>query len=265
MSHIDLGSGTELRYETAGDGVPVLAIHGAYSAHEEIRGFLDGMIPGYRRIYPDLPGMGESTASAIRNAADVVTAIEALVDAEVGPEPFAVVGHSFGAHIARGLAARRPDQVLGLALVCPMVPDRLTAEPHVVVADDRSAASLLSAGELEEFRGYFVVQTAATVARFRDAVAPVLGRYDGGVTQRLLEDWTLDPAPADAPFSKPVLVLTGRHDSFVGYRQHLALLEEYPEATSMVVAGAGHALPHEQPELVAAAIRHWLARIDAAT
>lgn len=55
-------------------------------------------------------------------------------------------------------------------------------------------------------------------------------------------------------------MLTARHDAWVGYRQHEDLLAAYPRATSIVVADAGHALLHERPELVAAALRDWLAR-----
>ena len=64
----------------------------------------------------------------------------------------------------------------------------------------------------------------------------------------------------DAGADRPTLILTARHDAWVGYRQHAALLDAYPRATSIVVADAGHALPHERPELVGAALRDWLAR-----
>ena len=70
---------------------------------------------GMRGIHPDLPGMGSSTRTSASSAADVLGALDALLAAEVGDEPFVVIGHSFGAHLARGIAARHPGRVAGIA------------------------------------------------------------------------------------------------------------------------------------------------------
>lgn len=253
MTSIETTSGAALAYTDVGSGPPVLALHGAYSAHQEIRAFLDPVLADCRRVYPDLPGMGSSTATGIESAQDALDALDELVAATIGAEPFSLVGHSFGAHLARGLAARRPHQVRGLALLCPMVSSDHHMEPATVVASDSSADSLPP--ELAEaYTGYFVVQTAATLARFHEAVAPVLGRWDEQAVERLLSDDTLDLA---AGCTGPVLVMTGRQDAWVGYRQHVGLLAAYPRATSVVVADAGHALPHERPDVVGAALALW--------
>jgi pimeloyl-ACP methyl ester carboxylesterase len=48
-----------------GSGTPVLALHGAGVDHREIMGALEPLFvgrSGYRRIYPDLPGMGRTPA-----------------------------------------------------------------------------------------------------------------------------------------------------------------------------------------------------------
>lgn len=259
-SRLRTSAGARLHYRDVGEGPVVLALHGAYSTHEEIRGFLDPVLPRHRRIYPDLPGMGDSTADGIHGSAGAVTALAELVDHEVGDAPFVVVAHSFGAHLARGLAARRPHQVRGLALICPQVMDDLHPEQHIVLSHD-GAADGLSPELAAEFTGYFVVHTTETVDRFREAVVPALGRYDAAAVERVMTSWRHDPDPAGVPYDKPVLVLTGRHDSVVGYRQHQGLLEAYPRATSLVLAGAGHALPHEHPAVLADALRHWLERV----
>lgn len=252
MTELLTSGGTRLYYESAGSGPAVLAIHGAYSAHQEIRGFLDPVLPDHRRIYPDLPGHGGSSAAA--SAADAVTALEELLDHLVGDERVLVIGHSFGAHLARGLAARRPDQVRGLALICPMVPDDMHAEEAAIIADDGSSSSL-PPEQADTYAGYFVVRTAATLARYHAAVAPVLDTWDDAAVERMMADGALDAAH---DYRHPVLVMTARQDAWVGYRQHAGLLDAYPRATSIVVADAGHALPHERPEVVGSALRCWL-------
>ena len=48
-----------------GAGMPVLALHGAGVDHREVAGALEPVfseIPNYRRLYPDLPGMGLTPA-----------------------------------------------------------------------------------------------------------------------------------------------------------------------------------------------------------
>ncbi|WP_420112927.1 alpha/beta fold hydrolase [Pseudactinotalea sp.] len=243
-----------LAYTDIGSGPPVLALHGAYSAGAEIHAFLDPVLPGHRRIYPDLPGHGDSATARVDSAAGAVAALLELLDHAVGDEPVLVVGHSFGAHLARGLAAQRPEQVRGLALICPMVPDDMHAEDAVIVEDDGSATTL-PPEQADTFTGYFVVRTAATLARYRSAVLPVLDTWEDAAVERMMTNDALDMTQS---YGHPVLIMTGRQDAWVGYRQHAGLLEAYPRATSLVLADAGHALPHERPEAFASALQLWL-------
>jgi pimeloyl-ACP methyl ester carboxylesterase len=52
----------------------------------------------------------------------------------------------------------------------------------------------------------------------------------------------------------------GAHSS-VGYSGAWDLLAQYPRATFAVLDAAGHALPHEQPELLRALVTEWLDRV----
>src|SRR5688572_14619274 len=116
MFHSDAGA--TLRYDDVGQGHSVLAIHGAYSTHHELSSVLEPMVAPYgiyRRLYPDLPGMGGSPAhNSIESSNDVIDLLEHFVDDQIGPDSLLVIGHSYGGHLARGLAARRPRQVAGL-------------------------------------------------------------------------------------------------------------------------------------------------------
>jgi len=56
------------------------------------------------------------------------------------------------------------------------------------------------------------------------------------------------------------LIVAGRRDQVVGYADSAELLERYPRATLAVIEDAGHALMHEQPELLAALVSDWLDR-----
>jgi pimeloyl-ACP methyl ester carboxylesterase len=58
------------------------------------------------------------------------------------------------------------------------------------------------------------------------------------------------------------VVVAGRLDSTVGYAAASDLVDHCPHASLAVVDDAGHALPHEQPELLRALLAEWLARVE---
>jgi pimeloyl-ACP methyl ester carboxylesterase len=110
-----------LHHVTFGAGIPVLALHGWTPHHRLMTGCLEPVfadLPGYRRLYPDLPGMGRSPAGSIDSSDGIMAAVEEFIDAEIGEEPFILIGESYGGYLARGLISRRPEQILGLGLIC---------------------------------------------------------------------------------------------------------------------------------------------------
>jgi pimeloyl-ACP methyl ester carboxylesterase len=107
-----------------------------------------GAVGGYRRIYPDLPGMGRTQAPEwIRSADDVLEVLLAFVDAVVGDQPLLLVGHSAGAYYAQAIAEHRPEQVMGLALLCPLLPGIHDVPEHAVTYRTGDIGNA-------EFRGY---------------------------------------------------------------------------------------------------------------
>ncbi len=258
-------AGATLRYRDVGDGPAVLALHGAYSTHDELAAALGACFTpdDCRWVFPDLIGMGESPAhSSIRTTNDLVDLLEGLVDHALGTTPFAVAGHSYGGHLARALAARRPDQVNGLALICPLVPNARHGERRTVARSEPGAVELVDPELRDEYRGYFVVRTAHTVGRFTAAVAPSIGRADAEAVAQMMDAPAVVPDPDLTPFERPTLIVAGRHDSATGYRGPMGLVEQYPRATFAVLAEAGHALPHEQPELLGALLSDWWSTLD---
>jgi len=248
-----------VHYVEHGAGVPLLALHGAGVDHREIEAAVEAVVPrtGYRRIYPDLPGMGGSTAAGLNGNDDVVRLLGDLVDRLAGG-PVLLLGHSYGAYLARGVAVRRPDAVLGLALLCPTAERSRDVPEHRVVRQDADGYSELEPEQRAGYDEYFVVRTAVTARRYRDHVLPGTTTVDQAALERIFAGWAVDVGAT--PFAAPTLIVAGRHDSFVGYADATALVEHYPRATLAVIEDAGHALMHEQPDLLAALLGDWLRR-----
>jgi pimeloyl-ACP methyl ester carboxylesterase len=248
-----------VHYVEHGAGTPVPTLHGAGVDHREVMACLDpvlGAANGYRRIYPDLPGMGRTPGpESMASADDVLAVLLGFVDGVIGDQPLLVAGHSAGGYYAQAIASRRPDQVVGLALVCPLLAGIRDVPDHEIAV---GSASLGPAG----FRGYFTVQTPENLARYESYVEPAMGLVDQSAMTRIGERWELTEQPQDmVPYRHPTLFVTGRQDSAVGYARAWELLERFPHATYAVLDQAGHALPHEQPGLVGALVTEWLDRV----
>jgi pimeloyl-ACP methyl ester carboxylesterase len=246
-------------YVEQGAGIPVLALHGAGVDHRELLACLEPVLDGlagYRRIYPDLPGMGRTPApETIECADDVLEVLLAFLDAVVGEQPLLVAGHSAGAYFAQAIARRRQERTLGLALVCPLLPGSHDVPGRDVVFGPPDVGDA-------EFRDYFTVRTPATLERYGRYVEPGARLADALALGRIGERWDLTTRPEDAaPFRRPTLLVTGRQDATVGYAGAWDLLQQYPRATFAVLDRAGHALPHEQPDVLRALVIEWLDRV----
>jgi pimeloyl-ACP methyl ester carboxylesterase len=252
--------GIAVHHVAHGSGRPVVVLHGAGVDHREPEACVEPALAaagGLRRVYPDLPGHGRTPAPPARRSAhdvvEVLTGFVAAVAQEAGGAGVLLVGHSAGAHHARGVAARRPDLVAGLALLCPLVAGGHDVPPHEPVVRDDDLGDA-------DFRGYFVVQTPAMLDRYRRSVEPGAALADAAAAARIGARWEIGglDAPDAPPYAGPVLVVAGCRDSVAGYAGAVDLLERYPRATLAVLDGAGHALPHERPGVLGALLTDWV-------
>jgi pimeloyl-ACP methyl ester carboxylesterase len=242
-----------------GNGAALVALHGAGVDHREVEAAVEPFVrdQGCRRIYLDLPGMGRSTSGGLAANDDVVTLLAGFIE-QLDSGPVLLLGHSYGGYLARGVAARHPNLVRGLALICPVADAARDVPEHHVVVEDEAAYHHLDSAQRNGFDEYFVIRTPATARRYRDHVWPSRSLVDETALERIFARWTIDLG--SAAFDAPSLIVAGRRDSVVGYSDALDLVDQYPRAAVAIVEDAGHALLHERPELLGALIRDWLVR-----
>jgi len=261
-----------------GQGRPIVFLHGwTMDRRMEIVDYepIFAGRDGWRRIYPDLPGMGRSLAKRIHNQDDVLAALLAFLD-RVLPrgDSFVLCGTSLGGYLARAIAAKRREQVAGLLLRMPAViadTARRTLPPfRPLVANEALLASL--GAETRAGLGEVLVQSPgyleAQQRKLREVVQPAIA-----ATAPLLAEMRADPrryslsfdlAEAEKGFARPTLIIAGRQDTTVGYRDAWDILESYPRATFAVIDRADHGWPLESPRLFAALVEDWLDRIELA-
>jgi haloacetate dehalogenase len=127
---IDVGD-AEIHLRTAGDGPPVLLLHGFPQTHVAWHEIAPRLAEEYTVVAPDLRGYGDSTGPADPTAADythrrMATDMVAVME-RLGFEEYDVVGHDRGARIGYRYALDHPERVRSLA-VLDIVPTLETAE-----------------------------------------------------------------------------------------------------------------------------------------
>lgn len=253
-----------------GSGVPLLFVHGNGVDHRMMLALDDAFdaANAWERIYLDLPGFGAAPAleapGGLPELADWLDgAAEMLVG---GSTPFAVVGSSLGGLLARDLAARRPRQCLGIALLAPVVDpvrERRTLPEPVVLATDESLVASLEPEEAKAYTEFAVVQSPENWSRFREAVLPGAAAADATAMARLAERYELPVPPDDrlSGYDGPVLVLAGRQDAVVGFEDQWRLAQRLPRADYAVLDRAGHNVQVDRPDAVRALLRGWAAAV----
>src|SRR5512144_1631136 len=98
--------------------IRVLALHGLTGHGRRWQSLAIRHLPDVTVGAPDLLGHGRSSWDAPWTIDANVDALSAVLDAE-GGRPVVAVAHSFGAAVALGLAAARPDLIDALVLLDP--------------------------------------------------------------------------------------------------------------------------------------------------
>lgn len=219
--------------------------------------------PGWRRIYPDLPGHGATPgADWIATEDDKLQVALDLIDAIAPGQRFVVIGASYGGYLALGAVHRRAADLDGVALlVANPLRGGGSVGTHQVFERDDEAVATLGVDE-GSFLMMATIQNASAIEDFRTTIKPAVLAADHLFLDRIAP-FTFDVKKLPAPFPRPALVLNARQDAATGYADMLELIESFPRGTFAVLDRAGHPLAHEQPVLFRALVNEWLDRVEA--
>ena len=262
-----------IHYETYGEGKPILFIPGwGMNAHSMAHGMEPGLHQreGSQRIYIDPPGHGKTPGKDwITNQDKMLEVMLACIDKLTTGKNYCLVGLSLGAYLARGVILRRARFVEGIAMIVPVIiadDKKRSVPPYKVLIKDPTVYAELTPVEKEIF-GMSVIHTRTWLDTIRNS--PQTPRDEEGDAEFLsrIRDKTesyafsFDVDALSEPFPGPSLIITGRQDSVVGYRDAWNILENYPRASYVVLDRAGHPL-EESAMLVQVLLNEWLDRVE---
>jgi pimeloyl-ACP methyl ester carboxylesterase len=128
----EAGAAPTLRGEAAGEGPPVVLLHGLTATRRYVlHGSRALERAGHTVVAYDARGHGESDpAPADQGYGYPLPAddLDEVLEAEVGDRPYVLAGHSMGAHTAVAHALREPRGLAGLVLAGPVYAGEPSAE-----------------------------------------------------------------------------------------------------------------------------------------
>lgn len=247
--------------DMGGTGPALLLIHGVGLDHTMWAGMLPCLAGDWRVILVDMPGHGASAvppadAGLAFYAAQVVSVLDAL-----GIARCAVAGFSMGALVARCLALRHPEKVSALVLMNGVFDRAPGVRANVVARVDEVVRGGPGANAEAALERWFTPEWHRDHPKAIEAVRRKLHANDPQgylVTYRLFATEDNYGAGLLQTIAVPTLVLTGEHDVGSTPEMTRALAACIPGATAVVIPGARHMMPVEQPAATAAPIRAFL-------
>jgi 3-oxoadipate enol-lactonase len=240
-----------LSHDVAGAGPAVVLLHAGVCD----RGMWDAQWSaladaGYRLVRCDLRGFGRTPAPdrPHSDADDVLELLDAL-----GLARAALVGASYGGRVALEVAARRPERVSALALLCSAWPGH-ESSPELAAVGAREN-ELIAAGDID---GALTLMVDTWLGPDADASARAAVRrmqrraYDVQLAAREFE-----PVGSEvdlAAVKAPCLAVSGAHD-LPDFRHTAAHL---PGARHLELPWSGHLPTLERPRAATALLRAFL-------
>jgi 3-oxoadipate enol-lactonase len=254
-------NGVSLAVEIRGEGPAVLFVHGYPLDRTIWRAQMDGL-DGYRRIAPDLRGMGESDAPDLGYSMAIYAQdLAALLDA-LGVDAVVLCGHSMGGYVLFEFVRRWRSRVRALILVDTRAEadgaEARRARDAAAAAAREGGAAAIADAMLPRMLAPQTAERAPEIAdRIRRLMAatPVAGIIGALAAMRDRHDSTgLLPTLGDLP----TLVLVGEEDLLSPPEGARRMAAAIPGARLVAIPGAGHLPQVERPSETTAAIVDFL-------
>jgi pimeloyl-ACP methyl ester carboxylesterase len=256
--HNIIVNATRIAFIDAGNGVPLLLLHGLGGSHDDWRMQIPGFAAKYRVIVPDLRGFGASERrepfTIQQHARDMMALLSAL-----SIERAHVVGLSMGGAVAIELALHATQAVGSLVLVNTAPGFTLTNWQRRRMAWLRVLVALvLGVGGVARLfsQGTFPARHQGRLRKRFIRRASHTSRWVYLATLRALTRWNAESRLA--VIRAPTLVIGAQHD-FTTSEEKRRWCKQIPRARFIEIAGSRHHTELDSPERLNCAVLEFLA------
>jgi pimeloyl-ACP methyl ester carboxylesterase len=269
-THIhDLPSGARISYVVAGQGPPLVQIHGVGTGHRNFASLSPLLGHRLQTIDLDLPGYGESQADPHPSSVHDFALVVAEFLREVGLAPANVHGTSMGGRIALALASEHPEVVK--ILVASLAVARMDKAALVMRQTWQTAAqqggpeALAHLTAVQGFSRRFWDRPDRDEIMNRYRTAAATSTAAGFVKDMRSTTAAVDLEDALGSIRAPTLLIAADEDSMNPLRVApsgfgIADMAEAIADAELAVVPGGHFLIFEDPALIADAVLDFLER-----
>ena len=256
-------NGVRLHYLVAGQGEPVLLLHGFGQSSHMWRPLMRELAKSHTVIAADLRGSGQSNAAEGYTKSAMARDMQALMKG-LGHDKVSIVGHDIGSMVAYAYAAQFPGEVKSIALLDAFLPGVgewtkvwLAREQWHFVFYGKTPQALVQGREriyLDHFWNDFAADPTKSVPEAdRKLYAAEFARpnhVNAGLEyfRTIEEDAREFKEYAAKPLTMPMLVITGEKGGGDLLIKQAELIST--DLRSAIVPGAGHWLMEEAPGFV---------------
>jgi len=241
-----------INYEIHGEGKPVILLHGLSCDMNLMKGCMERIfnnLSGYKRIYIDIPGMGESTATNQIASSDKIKSILAEMIKELIDDTFILVGESYGGYLSLGILTELHKKIDSVLLICPVI--EACHEKRILPKKDfedfnEEFLNELTLREKEMFCPVAVAANPHTYSRFKEEILIGINKADKDFIKLLSENYAfnfdLGESIKNIDFQNEVLFLAGKQDVVVGFQDMYNFSNNLKRSSFMLIDKAGHNL-----------------------
>ncbi|WZO96253.1 alpha/beta fold hydrolase [Isosphaeraceae bacterium EP7] len=252
-----------LAYDDQGAGPAVVLLHGYPFDRTTWSDQVEALAGDYRLITPDLPGHGRSPAiPGTLTIDEMAEEVVALIESLQLPAPPVVGGLSMGGYVALAIAENNPELVRALLLLNTRAG---IDSPSTARGRKELATMVEEAGSPElAVRASLPKLFAPATYQAKPELVERMGRVMRGASAEgvaaAARGMAVRPDRTDflGSIKVPTLVLAGEEDQLIPLEESRTMAAAIPGARFVVVPGAGHLAPLEQPERTNAALREFL-------
>lgn len=258
LTTIQISNG-EIAYRTAGEGIPLVLLHGLAGNSRSWINQFDQFANTNQVIAWDAPGYGGS--GDFEPDVDVFTDALNELTTSLSLSRFFLLGHSMGGVLAGRYASRFPEQLLGLILSCTHVGSG-AAKGSDLPAGYQSRVNDLNTMSQKD---YGISRAAAMLAPntptdIFEMAADISGETRAtGLANAARVITETDNSKSLAALLLPTLVISGEVDPVVSRDKTDKLVDLVRNAKSATISDAGHAPYLEKPEEYNDAMKSFLA------
>ncbi len=256
-------NGTTLHYEDRGKGHPVALLHGFPLDSSVWSAQIEALSARYRVIAPDLRGFGKSPDGGSFSIASLAEDVHALLK-QLEALPCVLGGLSMGGYVALAFAREFPADLRGLMLIDTKC-EADTAEARdgrdqMIELVRRQGNSGVAERMMPKMLAESHLQTRPDLVK---RLRKIMEACPATTIEQALTAMRERPDYRDmlASIPVPALGIVGQFDAITPPDGVKTMCGQIPRSQVVVIRGAGHMSPIEQPEQVTQAIERFLAAL----